>query len=166
MWKALWRGGNVSYQGKHFSFTDVLAEPTPVQKPHPPIWVGSAGPRVLRRVVELGDGWHPIGMPDLSFARLEASIARLDELRQRMGRRDRPVLSYSGLFGSITKDPLPQEGRQLLSGSVDQVADDLRRFKEMGFGSVLFRFGVQDGTPQTVLDQMELCADAVLPRVR
>jgi alkanesulfonate monooxygenase SsuD/methylene tetrahydromethanopterin reductase-like flavin-dependent oxidoreductase (luciferase family) len=32
-----------------------------VQKPHPPVIVGGAGPRTLDRVIEYGDGWMPIG---------------------------------------------------------------------------------------------------------
>jgi len=48
--------------------------PTPVQRPGPPVWVGGAGPRVVRRVVELGDGWDaPVSDP----GELAAGIARL-----------------------------------------------------------------------------------------
>ena len=38
---ALWSGEPVSYEGRHFRFHDVTLFPTPVQKPHPPIWVGA-----------------------------------------------------------------------------------------------------------------------------
>ena len=34
--------------------------PKPVQKPHPPIWVGGESRRALRRTAELGNGWYPI----------------------------------------------------------------------------------------------------------
>lgn len=163
VWKALWGGGNVSFEGRYFSFSDATAEPTPIQKPHPPIWVGNRGPRVLRRVVELGDGWHPIG---LSLLELESSVARLRELWTQAGRAGAPTLSYSGLGGTIAEAPAPQEKRRPLTGAVEQVIGDIEAMKRLGFESVLFRFGVRDGTPQTVIEQMELCASAVLPSVR
>ena len=50
-----------------------------------PIWIGGHTPRALRRVVELGDGWHAAFItPDA----LEADIARL---REECARQKRPV---------------------------------------------------------------------------
>ena len=43
---------------KHYSFQPVRSEPRPIQKPHPPIWVGGHEPPALRRAARYGDGWH------------------------------------------------------------------------------------------------------------
>ena len=37
---ALWTEDPTSFRGRFFSFTDVRFQPKPLQKPHPPIWVG------------------------------------------------------------------------------------------------------------------------------
>ena len=37
---ALWAGDNVSYEGEFYRFRDLTIEPKPVQRPHPPIWIG------------------------------------------------------------------------------------------------------------------------------
>lgn len=57
--------------------------PTPVQRPGPPVWIGGAGPRVVRRVVELGDCWDaPVSDPPV----LAEGIARLRETCEAAGR--------------------------------------------------------------------------------
>ena len=56
--KALWTEDNPRLDGEFFRFRDLGFAPKPVQKPHPPIWVGGDSPGAFRRVVTLGDGWH------------------------------------------------------------------------------------------------------------
>jgi len=36
--EGLWAGGTVSYDGEHTKLTNVFIHPTPVQRPHPPLW--------------------------------------------------------------------------------------------------------------------------------
>jgi probable F420-dependent oxidoreductase len=163
VWKAMWTEQLASFQGRHFSFEDVTTEPHPVQSPHPPIWIGNASPPVLRRTARLGDGWHPCG---LGFDALERCIETLERESERAGRSSPLTLSYSGLFGWITRDALPEGERLPLVGSVDQIHSDLHRFRGLGFDSVLFRFGTHDGTVDGVMEQLDLCAREILPAAR
>lgn len=70
---ALWAGDHVSYEGRHYRFHDLTVFPKPVQKPHPPIWIGggtqptakiygqdtpSMEP-VLRRIARYATTWVP-----------------------------------------------------------------------------------------------------------
>ena len=59
--KTLWTECPASFTGQFYRFEAVQCLPAPVQKPHPPIWVGGHSPAALRRVARLGDGWHPVG---------------------------------------------------------------------------------------------------------
>lgn len=163
VWKAMWSQKRASFKGRHFSFEDMTTEPHPVQQPHPPLWIGNDSPPVIRRAVALGDGWHPVG---LRFDELERGIEALYRECERAGRAEPPALSYSGLFGSITPEALRESERLPLIGSIDQIQSDLRRFQKLGFDSVLFRFGTQDGTVQSVLEQLDLCAREILPVAR
>jgi F420-dependent oxidoreductase-like protein len=48
-----------TFEGEHYRLTDAVAEPKPVQRPHPPIWVGGSGPRrTLRLVAQYADAWN------------------------------------------------------------------------------------------------------------
>ena len=55
--KRLWTDERVSFRGRFFSLDDAAFFPKPVQRPHPPIWVGGDSPPALRRVARVGDGW-------------------------------------------------------------------------------------------------------------
>jgi probable F420-dependent oxidoreductase len=59
--KTIWREENAAYHGTFVSFDAIWSYPKPVQKPHPPIWMGGHGPKVLERVARYCDGWMPIG---------------------------------------------------------------------------------------------------------
>ena len=74
VFKALWTQDNPSFEGEFFRFKDIGFAPKPVQKPHPPIWVGGDSPGAFRRVVTLGDGWHATSKTP---AELKEALGRL-----------------------------------------------------------------------------------------
>src|SRR5437879_5071546 len=47
-------GGRFSHHGKYWHYEDVVIEPAPVQKPHPPFWIGAASPNSIRYAAEQG----------------------------------------------------------------------------------------------------------------
>lgn len=58
--KELWTRDVAEYHGRHVDFGPCYAWPKPMQRPHPPIHVGGAGLRSIRRAVRYGDGWVPL----------------------------------------------------------------------------------------------------------
>jgi probable F420-dependent oxidoreductase len=58
--KAIWANAEAEYHGELVDFDPIWSWPKPVQKPHPPIYMGGHGRRALTRVVRYCDGWMPI----------------------------------------------------------------------------------------------------------
>jgi F420-dependent oxidoreductase-like protein len=90
----LFTGEVVSYQGKHFSLDAAQMRPTPVQQPHPPIWIGGSGRRrTLPLVAKWADVWHTYGSPE----QLSALGAEVDALAEAAGRDPASILRASSL---------------------------------------------------------------------
>ena len=64
-WRTLWRDSPASFEGTHYRFSEVTLEPKPHRPEGPALWFGgeSVHPRLLRRLVEFGSGWNPLGRP-------------------------------------------------------------------------------------------------------
>lgn len=59
--RELWTKPKASYKGRTIEFSDVEMFPKPVQKPHPPIWIGGTSLHAVNRAARLGNGWLPSG---------------------------------------------------------------------------------------------------------
>ena len=57
--KELWTTVESEYHGKYYDFPPVYSFPMPVQRPHPPIYLGGHAKNVFKRVVSWGDAWMP-----------------------------------------------------------------------------------------------------------
>jgi probable F420-dependent oxidoreductase len=57
--RALWTQDGVTHPGPHYPLREARIEPKPVQRPHPPIWIGGWGELMIRRAARLGDAWVP-----------------------------------------------------------------------------------------------------------
>jgi F420-dependent oxidoreductase-like protein len=81
---SLWTQERTSFDGKHYKLTGAVAEPKPVQQPHPPIWIGGSGrQRTLRITARYADVWNAAGGSPQEMA--EAS-AVLDQRCAEIGR--------------------------------------------------------------------------------
>jgi F420-dependent oxidoreductase-like protein len=55
--KRMWMEDKATFKGKYYSIMNTICEPKPIQKPHPPIWIGGQGEKLMLKVVaELADG--------------------------------------------------------------------------------------------------------------
>jgi probable F420-dependent oxidoreductase len=80
-----WTQEEPSFRGRFYDFGEVAFRPKPIQRPHPPIYIGGNGPPALRRAAAVGQGWLPLFA---SPEELEPGIARLRELRAANGRAE------------------------------------------------------------------------------
>lgn len=132
--KEIWTKDEPEYHGRYVNFDKIWSWPKPVQKPHPPIILGSETKWARQRVVEYGDGWMPIfGMsPDLG-----ESVKDLRDRAEKAG-RDPKSISLTMYGASADKDiinylkdlgfdrvvlPLPPEPAEKNLPRLDKYAD-------------------------------------------
>ncbi len=132
--KEIWTKEEAEFHGKFVNFDPIWQWPKPVQKPHPPILVGGAGPHTLDRVLEYGDGWMPIG--GRSGQLLGQMIRELQERAKAAGREPIPV----SVFGVPPSKEIIEQYAEMGVDRVifgvrpegaDQVLPALRRYAEV-----------------------------------
>ena len=79
--KRLWTEDTVDMAGSHFALRGASAPTKPVQKPHPPIWIGANADPAIRRAARLGDCWYvnPHNRIDTIVRQVEYYKRALDE---------------------------------------------------------------------------------------
>jgi len=80
---ALWTGKPVEFSGRYYTLSGAQLTATPLQRPHPPIWVAAMGDRMLALAAELADGWEASYLTPATFAE---KLKRLAEHCQTSGR--------------------------------------------------------------------------------
>ena len=164
IFKTLWTQTPAAFEGQFYRFGPLKCLPHPVQKPHPPIWIGGHSPAALRRVARLGDGWHPVGAiaaVPLRPAEMRASLAELHRLTEKEGRDpSRLTISFKApVYDVAIKDP---EGRRPFSGSPEQILEDIDTYARLGVSELIFDF--RSERLDETLQRLERFAALVKPR--
>jgi probable F420-dependent oxidoreductase len=157
--RALWTSPAPSFAGKYTQFSGLHFEPKPLQKPHPPIWVGGHGRASLRRAAEIGAAWHPINR---SPEELRAGRAELARLCQARGRAVPPTVALRNDLGVLR--PGRPAGTSIRGGSVlvGEPAALIERIDELagcGVEHLVIEFLASDGPDLD--EQMVLFAERV-----
>src|SRR5207247_199661 len=167
--KILWTEERPRFDGEHISFDDIVFEPKCVQRPHVPIWIaGGTGPRPLRRLLELGDGWMPMGGG--LDSELRDTVARVREDALAAG-RDPDAITFRYTIGigkanaalaSISKSIAVGDPAALgRLESPGDVAAEVADFQEAGFSELAINFSGESGGE--VLEQLEWFGAEVMP---
>ncbi len=174
VFKELWTSDNPYFDGKYCRFSEIDFLPKPVQKPHPPIWVGGEGRRAIRRAARFGDGWQPLGnnsrFPTASAEDLAVGLRRLDAELKKVGRSAVSLEITSRMLGyELKKNGEASGSRQAaFSGSADQIASEAHRFQELGVDNLVPSFhgvaGLADSL-EAMLGDMEDFANYVMPKI-
>ena len=92
--KAIWTEEEAEYHGEFVNFDPIWSYPKPVQKPHPPIILGSHTSNGLDRVVRYCDGWFPNAQ---AYKDLPAVVSDLRSRAEKAGRQpDEISISFLG----------------------------------------------------------------------
>jgi len=137
--KATWTRDEAEFHGEFVNFEKIRANPKPVQKPHPPIFMGGDGRTTFDRVVEFCDGWMPIG-----------------------GRREGPtfaekITALRRRFEAAGRDP---DALQVTSFDASPERDVVERLEAAGVGRVIF------GIPAAGRDVVEPMLDRMAALIK
>ncbi|MBI4640934.1 MAG: TIGR03619 family F420-dependent LLM class oxidoreductase [Candidatus Tectomicrobia bacterium] len=137
--REIWTHEHPQFQGKYFKLEEITTSPMPVQKPRPPIWIGGNSKRAMRRAVELGDVWHPVGLAPDQIKEGRAYMERLSRRRNLdrvPGQSLRIGLSIEGV--SVPAGPYASRtGRTTLRGSLSEVKEKLAGYNEVGMEHIV-----------------------------
>ena len=167
VFRELWNNENPAFDGTYTHFSDIVFEPRPVQRPSIPIWIGGEGERALRRVVELGDGWMPIGanpqFPLYTLERYKAGVERLVRKCDAAGRDPASVTrAYFAVWPSNAPPFEAEKGERFLcTGSTEQIAEDINGLAELGVEHLLLNFARP--TLEATLNEMDSFHENVRP---
>ncbi len=144
--KAIWAQEEASYDGEFVKFDRIISHPKPLQKPHPPILMGSASELARKRAVRYCDGWIPV---DSRIDDMPAAIASLRREVDQAGRDpasipisilcvDQPtpdtLRHYRDLGAARAVVAVPVEGADGVLPFLDRFADVIPEVRAAGFG--------------------------------
>ncbi len=138
--KKLWTENSVSFDGKYFQLKNATLEPKPLQRPHPPVWIGGNSGVIRRVVAEIGDGWIPVlPMPK----QLAIGVREIKEKMKHLGRAPLKLRVAYGGSGCA----LIAENEEL----VKKLAEPLIR----SMGKPLEKLACLIGTPAQCIEKIE-----------
>jgi probable F420-dependent oxidoreductase len=150
--RELWTSPAPSFAGKYTQFSELHFEPKPVQKPHPPIWVGGHA-----------RAWHAINR---SVEELRAGRAELQQLCEARGRAVPPAVTLRNdtfVLRPGQRVPPPVHGGSVLAGEPAALVDRIGELGAAGVEHLVLEFLADDGVDFD--EQIALFAERVRPQL-
>jgi F420-dependent oxidoreductase-like protein len=151
----LWSNARFTFHGKYFHVENVILEPKPLQKPHPPILIGWVGPKVTLRVIaEIGDACNLWGPPNEFMREREILKRHCDEV----GRDESTIekTTYDFVICAPTQAALQRKIQHLLPaprgiepwmalvGTPSQLVDIVGEYARVGVDHLCMDFSGND----------------------
>lgn len=175
IWKRMWTEQKPSFAGTYYCIDEAICEPKPLQKPHPPIWIGGSGEQLTLRVVaRQADKWNSGPLtPDA----LRAKIAVLDQRCIEVGRNPDTLAKTIVLKVIIGEEPqisdmlrqqasmrnrtLDEYTGHLIAGTPMQCIAKIEAYVAAGISDFILDYdGLHD------LKSLTLFAQSILPHFR
>lgn len=125
--QAIWTQDEAQFHGTQIDFDPIFCWPKPVQKPHPPIYLGGESPAALRRLVTYGDGWLPRARTS------PEEIRRVRGWLAEQGRENVPTTVFAAGTDPAVLDGYAEAGVEEVTLSLPTRGEDdtLRRLDEL-----------------------------------
>lgn len=172
--QALWTEPRVTFAGEFWQLENAALEPKPLQRPHPPLWVGAHHPDAFRRSVAWAKGF--MGAGSATTATFAKEVALLRKLLTEAGRDPGSIEIGKRVYVGVDRDR-DRAGRRMAEyfggfygraelaaevsvwGSIDQVVAGLREVTAAGAELVMLNPVFDE------VEQLEVLAAEVVPRL-
>jgi probable F420-dependent oxidoreductase len=136
--KSVWSDDVVEFKGEFYNIPASKIGPKPIQKPHIPIYLGGFSPNTFSRIVNYdADGW--LGVPFGPLEQLKSTVSTIRNLAIEANKDPNAFkiilltyLNISEAKNSGGKQRFP------MSGTIEEIGNDIREIKDMGIGHVVF----------------------------
>ncbi len=167
IFKELWNNDEPNFKGEFYNFSEIKFYPKPLQKPHPPIWIGGNSNKAIRRAIELGDGWHPVWFgPDemlekINLLRKHAVDAgrSLDNFTFSIRNRLRILKK-----GEKTRDDSTKWRGDLtfhFYGTTKEIIKYIEQFKNFGVSHIVFDIDVRND--RNMFNTLDIFSKEIMP---
>jgi probable F420-dependent oxidoreductase len=161
MLKALCAQDSGEFHGRHHSFTGVEFRPKPLQRPHPPLWIGGRSSAAVRRAARAGDAWHP---SHLTVDELRERIPELHAECERAGRSTDEVTVTTRRKLVLTPSPTDAEAGRVLQGDADAIAATVAELEHVGVTHLIVELpGSSEGE---LLENLDWFGREILAEIR
>jgi len=162
-------------RGKHYTVTDAIGLPKPVQRPHPPIMIGGTGKQVLLRLVaKYADMWNASAGAEQMREHIDRIRRHCDAVKRDPASIEKSVLiplCYRAapdrqqfvcqLIANMRQTTPEAARKQIMIGDKQECLDTIARYAEVGVTHFIF----MTFTPY-FLDEIQGFAEEVIPAVR
>jgi probable F420-dependent oxidoreductase len=143
--KRIWTDDVVEFKGKYYNIPASKIGPKPVQKPHPPIYMGGFSPNTYSRIVNYDtNGWLGlIGGPLEYLDNIIKTIQNIANKANKDPNRFRVILlTYPNVdINSRNQSETTSRGQRFpLTGTIDQIGSDIERIKQIGVDHIVFGY--------------------------
>jgi probable F420-dependent oxidoreductase len=154
---ALLTGEDVEFSGEFYQVPRSRIAPSPVQRPRPPVLIGGGAPAALRRVGIRGDGW--ISSSRMSLDEVRSAVEAVREAAAVAGKDPASMRCVVRGVVVLRDAPVDTADRRPLTGSIEQIHDDLGAYAQLGLDEVFLdlnfdseQVGNPDADPAVGLD--------------
>jgi probable F420-dependent oxidoreductase len=140
--KRIWTDDVVESKGKFYNISASKIGPKPIQKPHPPIYLGGFSPNTYSRIVNYDtNGWLGLIAGPLEY--LDNTIKTIKDIANKANKDPNNfkviLLTHPNIVDSKNQSTNDSQ-RFPLTGTIDQAGSDIQRIKQMGIDHIIFGY--------------------------
>lgn len=143
--KRIWADDVVEFKGKYYSIPASKIGPKPIQKPHPPVYLGGFSPNTFSRIVNYDtNGWLAVVGGPLEY--LDNTIKTIKDIANKANKDPNKFKVILLAHLNVALDQKSQstttneDQRFPFTGTIDQIGNDIKRIKQMDIDHIIFGY--------------------------